>query len=96
MGVPYEQLTSIRTNLEENPEFLAEKNTKINVYPSDMGLHVEFNNKRRNGLSIYNFIVIKGVPLKSGEVSITISGHTYGSMYTKSCEFNKVYLLRVE
>lgn len=61
-----------------------------------MGLHVEVNNKRRDGLSIYNFLVIKGVPLRLGEISITISGHAYGSMYTKSREFNKTYLLKVK
>jgi len=95
-GVAYEQQISIGTNLEGKPEFLTEKNTKINIYPSDMGLHVEVNNKRRDGLGIYNFLVVKGVPLKPGAVSITISGHTYGSMYTKSSKFNKVYLLKIE
>lgn len=96
IGVDYEQKISIGTSLEENPEFLTEKNTDISIYPSDMGLHFEVNNKRRDGLSIYNFLVIKGVPLRSGEVNITISGHAYGSMYTKSSEFNKNYLLKVK
>lgn len=96
IGVFYNQEIIIGTNLEDNPEFLRTENTKVDVYPADIGLQVLSNKKRRDGLPIYNFLSISGVPSRSGLVKITISGFTYGSMYTKISRFNKIYLLEVK
>lgn len=96
VGVPYNQEIIIGTNLEDNPEFLTAENTKVDIYPADIGLQVVCNNKRRDGLLIYNFLSISGVPSKSGLVKVSISGFTYGSMYTKSGRFNKTYSLEVK
>lgn len=96
IGVFYNQEIIIGTNLEDNPEFLTTENTKVDVYPADIGLQVLSNKKRRDGLPIYNFLSISGVPSRSGLVKITISGFTYGSMYTKISRFNKIYLLEVK
>lgn len=96
VGVPYNQEIIIGTNLEDNPEFLTAENTKIDIYPADIGLQVVSNKKRRDGLPIYNFFYISGVPSKSGLVKVSISGFTYGSMYTKSVRFNKTYSLEVK
>jgi len=96
IGIPYNQKIIIGTNLEDNPEFLTAENTKVDIYPADIGLQILSNKKRRDGLPIYNFLSISGVPSKLGLVKITISGFTYGSMYTKSGKFNKIYLLEVK
>lgn len=96
VGIAYEQDIAIGTDLESAPEFLTEENTKVNIYPSDTGLHIAAKNKRKDGLSIYNFISVSGVPLKTGIVNISISGFTYGSMYTKGSQFNKVYSLEIK
>ncbi|WP_346827798.1 hypothetical protein [Serratia inhibens] len=96
VGVPYNQEIIIGTNLENNPEFLTAENTKLDIYPADIGLQVISDKKRRDGLPIYNFLYISGMPSKSGLVKISISFVTYGSMYTKSGRFNKTYSLEVK
>ncbi|MGG6188185.1 MULTISPECIES: DNA cytosine methyltransferase [Pantoea] len=96
VGVPYNQEIIIGTNLEDNPEFLTAENTKVDIYPADIGLQVLSNKKRRDGLPVYNFLSISGVPSESGTVKVSISGFTYGSMYTKSGKFNKTYSLKVK
>ena len=82
--------------MEDDPEFLTAENAKVDIYPADIGLQVVSNKKRRDGLPIYNFLSISGVPTKLGLIKISISGFTYGSMYTKSGEFYKVYSLEVK
>lgn len=82
--------------MEGEPEFLTAENTKVDIYTADIGLQLISNKKRRDGLPIYNFLSISGVPSKSGFVKISISGFTYGSMYTKSGRFNKTYTLEVK
>jgi len=96
VGAAYNQEIIIGTNLEDEPEFLTAENTKVEIYPADIGLQVLSNKKRRDGLPIYNFLSISGVPSKPVLVKISISGFTYGSMYTKSGGFNKTYLLKVK
>ena len=96
VGVPYNQEILIGTNLEDNPEFVTSENAKIYIYPTDIGLQVHSTKKRRDGLPIYNFLSISGVPLKPGVVIFSISGFIYGSMYTKNGEFNKTYSFEVK
>ncbi|WP_434745700.1 hypothetical protein [Candidatus Pantoea rara] len=95
VGVIYKQETIIGAGLDDNPAFLTDKNASVNVYPYDIGLHVVATNKRKDGLPIYNHI-ITGMPLKSGEVKISISGYTYGSMYTKASRIDKTYSLEIK
>lgn len=95
VGVIYKQEIIIGAGLDDNPAFLTDKNASVNVYPYDIGLHVVATNKRKDGLPIYNHI-ITGVPLKSGEVKISISGYTYGSMYTKASRIDKTYSLEIK
>lgn len=95
-GMLYNQEIIIGTNLEDNPDFLTADNTKVDIYPADIGLQILSNRKRRDGLPIYNFLSISGVPSKSGLVKVSISGFTYGSMYTKSGRFNKTYTLEIK
>ncbi|ELY6088060.1 hypothetical protein SNQ11_003206 [Cronobacter sakazakii] len=96
VGVPYNQKIIIGTNLEDNPEFLTAENTQLDIYLADIGLQVFSDKKRRDGLPLYNYLSISGVPSKSGFVKISISGFTYGSLYTKSSRFNKAYSLKVK
>lgn len=96
VGVIYKQEIIIGAGLEDNPEFLTDKNASVNIYPSDMGLHVIATNKRKDGLPIYNHIIITGVPLKSGEVKVSIAGYTYGSMHTKTSRIDKTYSLEIK
>lgn len=95
VGVIYKQEIIIGAGLDDNPAFLTDKNASVNVYPYDIGLHVVATNKRKDGLPIYNHI-ITGMPLKSGEVKISISGYTYGSMYTKASRIDKTYSLEIK
>ncbi|HHG9494111.1 TPA: hypothetical protein ACPY0B_000085 [Citrobacter farmeri] len=96
VGVLYNQKIIIGNNLESQPEFLTAENTKVDIYPADIGLQIFSNKKRMDGLPIYNFLSISGVPSKSGLVKVSISGFTYGSMYTKSGRFNKTYSLEIK
>lgn len=96
VGEVYNQKIVIGANLEDEPEFLTAENTKVEIYPADIGLQVISNKKRKDGLSIYNFLSISGAPSKSGLVTVSISGFTYGSMYTKSGRFYKAYSLEVK
>lgn len=96
VGVIYKQEITIGAGLEDNPAFLTDKNASVNIYPSDIGLYVVTTNKRKDGLPIYNHIIITGVPLKSGEVKVSISGYTYGSMYTKTSRIDKTYSLEIK
>lgn len=96
VGKYYEQEIVIGKNIEDKPEFLSEKNTKITIHPTDIGLHIEPVYKRRDGLFVYNNLLIKGVPVSSGNVRVDISGYIYGSMYTKSNGFSKTYAFKVK
>lgn len=93
----YEQEIVIGEKIEANPAFLNKDNTSVTVSPDNSGLQVLPKNKsQRDGSPVYNALVVKGTPLTTGEVHITISGYTYGTMYTRSRKFNKTYTLRIK
>lgn len=96
VGITYKQEIIIGAGLEDNPEFLTDKNASVKIYPSDIGLNVAAANIRKDGLPIYNHIIITGVPLKSGKVKVSISGYVYGSMYTKTSKIDKTYSFEIK
>lgn len=95
LGEYYEQYIFIGNNLEENPEFLTNKNTEVKIHPAGSGLKVVANHKRNDGFFVYNKIILKGIPQVAGQYYIDISGYTYGTIYTKSIHFKKTYSLKI-
>jgi len=94
VGERYSQDIYIGYNLEADPEFLNEDNTKITISPEHSGLYVIPAGK--NKLWGYNKLIVQGVPTHTGHIVIRISGMTHGSMYERGQRFNKSYEIEIE
>ncbi|MBH2847065.1 hypothetical protein I6U52_25595 [Serratia marcescens] len=94
VGQRYFREIYIGYNLEAEPEFLNEDNTKITISPDYLGLHVVPAGK--NKLWGYNKLIIQGVPKHTGHIVIRISGMTHSTMYERGQRFDKSYEIDVQ
>lgn len=94
VGKPYLQVINISGGA------LNEKSTSVIIQPKDSGLHwsptigYSYWEGKQSIKEDYHTIVIQGIPLKKGVISISADGSTLGTMYPGK-DFNKTYEIEV-
>lgn len=94
VGEFYFQTIYIGYNFGDEPAFLSRRNTYVEISPDNTGLTVIPSGKNKNWN--YNKLIIRGVPDKTGSVTVSISGFLYRTMYDKSNSFEKEYLIKIK
>ncbi|WP_413742916.1 hypothetical protein ACL2XO_13265 [Sodalis sp. RH15] len=94
----------ILANFNSNGELLpfSKRNSSVKITPVDSGLYSEpdfencSNADKSNKCGYHDYILIKGMPRKRGEVQVEVTVRTPPNMYTKAGYFNKYYSIKIE
>ncbi|OTA15631.1 hypothetical protein Xbed_03579 [Xenorhabdus beddingii] len=44
----------------------------------------------------FNCFIVKGIPIKAGNLKVNVSGAVYGNMFKSPTKFNKTYSIRIK
>lgn len=78
-----------------------ESSVSVSITPNDSGLswdpeETKYSFGGENGVNKdYHRIIISGIPKKSGDYSVTVSGFTLGTMYSGK-DFYKQYTIKIK
>ncbi|WP_346827802.1 hypothetical protein [Serratia inhibens] len=90
-----------RNIIEIKGRAVNESSVSVSITPSDSGLawspeEIKYSFGGEDGVNKdYHRIIISGIPKKSGDYSVTISGFTLGTMHSGK-DFYKKYAIKVK